>query len=387
MAPPTNVRSVEMKFTMVRNVFLQELQIVQRAISSKTTIPILTGVKIVLNEEGLTLTGSDANISIETFLSRENEKAELKIEETGAIVLLARFFGEIIRKLPENIFTFEVLENKQVHITSGKAEFTINGLDSDNYPHLPVVDSHNQIALPVHVLNNLINETVFSVSQHESRPILTGVHLVLEGSQLLAVATDSHRLSQRVIPAEHESEGFSIVVPGKSLVELSRSLQNEEETVEISIMENQVLFRTKTMYFYSRLLEGNYPDTSRLIPNSFNTEIGFYVPAFLAAIERASLLSHEGRNNIVRLSIDSDKVVLYGFSPEIGKVEEVLSYKEVTGDPIEISFNPDYMKDALNAFGAMDINVKFISPIRPFILEPAENELQFIQLITPVRTN
>lgn len=387
MAPPTNVRSVEMKFTMVRNVFLQELQIVQRAISSKTTIPILTGVKIVLNEEGLTLTGSDANISIETFLSRENEKAELKIEETGAIVLLARFFGEIIRKLPENIFTFEVLENKQVHITSGKAEFTINGLDSDNYPHLPVVDSHNQIALPVHVLNKLINETVFSVSQHESRPILTGVHLVLEGSQLLAVATDSHRLSQRVIPAEHESEGFSIVVPGKSLVELSRSLQNEEETVEISIMENQVLFRTKTMYFYSRLLEGNYPDTSRLIPNSFNTEIGFYVPAFLAAIERASLLSHEGRNNIVRLSIDSDKVVLYGFSPEIGKVEEVLSYKEVTGDPIEISFNPDYMKDALNAFGAMDINVKFISPIRPFILEPAENELQFIQLITPVRTN
>lgn len=376
-----------MKFTMVRNVFMQELQTVQRAISSKTTIPILTGVKIVLSDDGLTLTGSNANISIETLLSKENETAELDIEATGAIVLQARFFGEIIRKLPEKKFTLEVLENNQVNITSGKADFTINGLDADNYPHLPVIDSQNQIQIPVHVLNKLINETVFSVSQHESRPILTGVHFILADNHLLAVATDSHRLSQRIIPIEQVTENFDIVIPGKSLVELSRSLTNEEELVEISIMENQVLFRTKTMYFYSRLLEGNYPDTNRLIPNSFNTEIEFYVPALLAAIERASLLSHEGRNNIVRLSIDSNQVVLYGYSPEIGKVEEDLTYKSVDGDPIEISFNPDYMKDALNAFGGMNITVKFISPIRPFILEPTEDEMQFIQLITPVRTN
>ena len=162
---------------------------------------------------------------------------------------------------------------------------------------------------------------------------------------------------------------------------------DEEEIVEISIMENQVLFKTENMYFYSRLLEGNYPDTNRLIPSSFNTEVEFSVPSFLAAIERASLLSHEGRNNIVRLSIQSDAVILYGNSPEIGKVEESLNYVASSGDPLDISFNPDYMKAALRAFGDMSIKVKFISSIRPFTLEPTEDGVQFIQLITPVRTN
>lgn len=376
-----------MKVTLNRSTFTQELQTVQRAISSKTTMPILTGVKINLTTNGLMLTGSNADISIETFLSVDNEKAQMTIEKTGAVVLQARFFGEIIRRLPEDYFTMEVIENNQVVITSGKANFTVNGLDADSYPHLPIVDSQNQIKIPVHVLNKLISETVFAVSQHESRPILTGVHFILENEKLLAVATDSHRLSQRVIPLESGDEKFNIVIPGKSLTELSRSLADEEELVQISIMDNQVLFETKTMKFYSRLLEGTYPDTNRLIPTSFNTEIEFTVPAFLSAIERASLLSHEGRNNIVRLHIAEEGVVLYGNSPEIGKVEEVLNYEKVSGDPLDISFNPDYMKAALRAFGDTTINIRFISAIRPFTLEPTEGEAAFIQLITPVRTN
>ncbi len=376
-----------MKVTLNRSTFTQELQTVQRAISSKTTMPILTGVKIDLGNRGLTLTGSNADISIESFLSVDNEQAQMTIEKTGAVVLQARFFGEIIRRLPEDYFTMEVIENNQVLITSGKAHFTVNGLDADSYPHLPIVDSHNQIQIPVHVLNKLIGETVFAVSQHESRPILTGVHFILDNQQLLAVATDSHRLSQRVIPLESGAEKFNIVIPGKSLIELSRSLGEEEEAVKISIMDNQVLFETATMKFYSRLLEGTYPDTNRLIPTSFNTEIEFAVPEFLAAIERASLLSHEGRNNIVRLHIADDGVVLYGNSPEIGKVEEVLNYEKVSGDPLDISFNPDYMKAALRAFGPTTISIRFISAIRPFTLEPTEGQGEFIQLITPVRTN
>jgi DNA polymerase III, beta subunit len=376
-----------MKVTLNRSIFTQELQTVQRAISTKTTMPILTGVKISLSNAGLTLTGSNADISIESFLSVTNEKAQMTIERTGSVVLQARFFGEIIRRLPEDYFTLEVIESNQVIITSGKANFTVNGLDAESYPHLPIVDSQNQIQIPIHVLNKLISETVFAVSQHESRPILTGVHFVLENQKLLAVATDSHRLSQRVIPLESDVESFNIVIPGKSLTELSRSFVDEEEQVQISIMDNQVLFETTNMKFYSRLLEGTYPDTNRLIPTSFNTEIEFSVPSFLAAIERASLLSHEGRNNIVRLHIAEDGVVLYGNSPEIGKVEEDLTYEQVSGDPIDISFNPDYMKAALRAFGDMTIKIRFISAIRPFTLEPTEGEAAFIQLITPVRTN
>lgn len=376
-----------MKVTLNRNAFLAELATVQRAISSKTTIPILTGVKIVLSDEGLALTGSNADISIETFLPVTDEKAEMHIETTGAIVLQARFFNEIIRKLPENHLSLEVLSNNQVSITSGKAAFTVNGLDAESYPHLPVIDEKNQLKLPVRVLNKLINETTFAVSMHESRPILTGVHFVLNSSELLAVATDSHRLSQRVIPVEQAIEDFNIVIPGKSLLELSKSFKDEEELVEISIMENQVLFKTANMYFYSRLLEGNYPDTNRLIPTSFNTEIEFQVPELLSAIDRASLLSHEGRNNIVKLSISPDSVILYGNSPEIGNVEEALSYKNIQGEALDISFNPDYMKAALKAFGEGEIVVKFISAIRPFTLEPTDTETAFVQLITPVRTN
>ncbi len=376
-----------MKVTLHRGTFIQELQTVQRAISSKTTIPILTGVKIQLSHQGLTLTGSNADISIETFLSATNEKANMQIEQTGAIVLQARFFGEIVRRLPEETFTLEVIENNQVLITSGKASFTVNGLDADNYPHLPVVETNQQLTIPVEVLNQLINETVFAVSQHESRPILTGVHMTLKNNQLVAVATDSHRLSQRTIPLESHSDQIDIVIPGKSLTELSRSLAETDEQIDISIMENQVLFETETMKFYSRLLEGTYPDTNRLIPTSFNTEIEFSVPALLAAIERASLLSHEGRNNIVKLSITDQDVILYGNSPEVGKVEESLSYDKVSGDPLDISFNPDYMKAALRAFGDTTIAIKFISAIRPFTLEPTEGQASFIQLITPVRTN
>ncbi|MGO2267679.1 DNA polymerase III subunit beta [Vagococcus salmoninarum] len=376
-----------MKLTINRTTFMNELSTAQRAISSKTTIPILTGVKIVLTDEGLSLTGSNADISIETFLAKDDKKAQMLIEKTGAIVLQSRFFGEIIRKLPEDLFTLEVLENNQVAITSGAAEFVVNGLDPDNYPHLPIIDENNQLKIPVRVLNKIISETGFAVSMHESRPILTGVHFIQSNSELLAVATDSHRLSQRVIPVENAVEDFDIVIPGKSLLELSRSFKDEEEVVEISIMENQVLFKTKTMYFYSRLLEGKYPDTNRLIPSSFNTEIEFSVPALLSAIERASLLSHEGRNNIVKLAITADEVTIYGNSPEIGNVQEELTYQKVTGEPLEISFNPDYMKDALKAFGGIDVVVKFISPIRPFTLEPVDSDISFIQLITPVRTN
>lgn len=376
-----------MKVTLNRSAFLEELATVQRAISGKTTIPILTGVKIVLTNEGLTLTGSNADISIETFLSVEDDKANMIIEKTGAIVLQARFFNEIIRKLPETTLSLELIENNQLVITSGKALFKVNGLNPENYPHLPIVDNEKSLKLPVRVLNKLISETVFAASLQESRPILTGVHFILNQGALMGVATNSHRLSQRVINLEQSDHDFDVVIPAKSLQELSRSFKDEDEVVEMNIMENQVLFKTSNMNFYSRLLEGNYPDTARLIPTNFNTEIDFNVPELLAAIDRASLLSHEGRNNIVKLSIDSEQVTIYGNSPEIGNVEESLSFKKVSGEPIDISFNPDYMKDSLKSFGNIDVTIKFISPIRPFTLQPKDEEINFIQLITPVRTN
>lgn len=378
-----------MKFSINRALFIKTLNDVQRAISAKTTIPILTGLKLLLSQEGLTLTGSDADISIEATLATSDEKNQLVIEETGAIVLPARFFSEIVKKLPEDQMTVAVGDNFQTTIRSGKSEFTINGLDANNYPHLPEIAGQNPFSISTDVLKQLIHQTVIAVSNQESRPILTGVHLVLNNGEMLAVATDSHRLAQRKLNVDLPAEtNYDVIIPGKSLIELSRTLADDVDHVELRIAENQVLFKAGNLAFYSRLLEGNYPDTARLIPTSSSTQIEFNAPVLLAAIERASLLSHESRNNVVRLTLNSAEqtAIIYGNSPDVGNVEEALQFENLSGEDLEISFNPDYMKDALRSFGQTTININFTSALRPFTLVPSEDQEHYIQLITPVRT-
>ncbi|KRL96789.1 DNA polymerase III subunit beta [Liquorilactobacillus satsumensis] len=378
-----------MKFTVNRTAFLKSLSDVQRAISTKTTIPILTGLKLKLEARGLTLTGSDADISIETFIAADDDNAELQIEQPGQIVLAARIFSEIVKKLPEKTMTFEVTENYQTEITSGSASFTIKGLDADNYPRLPEIDAEEKLEFKGDLLKQLIGQTVIAVSTQESRPILTGIHLVIKEGELLAVATDSHRLSQRKIalPAA-QNANYDIIIPGRSLNELAKMIPEEADKISLRISENQVLFDLGKTTFYSRLLEGNYPDTERLIPKTAETSIEFNAADFLAAIERASLLSHEGQNNVVKLVLETavQKATIYGNSPEVGNVEEELHFQNLTGNDIEISFNPDYMKDALRSFGQTTVTVAFTLPLRPFTLVPSEDHEHFVQLITPVRT-
>ncbi|KRN09228.1 DNA polymerase III subunit beta [Liquorilactobacillus mali] len=377
-----------MKFTVNRLEFIKSLTDVQRAISTKTTIPILTGLKLKLEAKGLTLTGSDADISIETFIPADDDKAQLQVEEPGQVVLTARIFSEIIKKLPEDVLTLEVTENYQTEILSGNASFSIKGLNAENYPHLPEITTEDTLNLESDVLKQIIGQTVIAVSTQESRPILTGIHLTIKNGQLSAVATDSHRLSQRKIAIAADNVSYDIIVPGKSLSELSKMIGEDAAQVEVRISENQVLFKFNNTTFYSRLLEGNYPDTDRLIPKNSDTEIDFNASEFLASIERASLLSHAGQNNVVKLALDTEnqKATIYSNSPEIGNVEEELKFQRLSGNDIEISFNPDYMKDALRSFGQSTITISFNAPLRPFTLVPSEDQEHFIQLITPVRT-
>ncbi|WP_062532615.1 DNA polymerase III subunit beta [Jeotgalibaca dankookensis] len=382
-----------MKFTINRSKFIKYLTDVQRAISSRTTIPVLTGVKITIDKDGLMLSGSDSDISIEIYIPVADESNQLEVIEEGGIVLPAKIFNEIVRKMSDETITIEVGENLQTSITSAKAAFNINSIDVESYPNFPVIDSNEVITLPTTLFKQVIQHTVIATSTQESRPILTGVNITIENGQLKAVATDSHRLSQRIIPIEVpeslKENSYKIIIPGKSLIELSKIVENQD-TIEMMVTQNQVLFRAENLYFYSRLLEGYYPDTNRLIPANDSTKLTINANDLLQATDRASLLSHEGKNNVIKLTLTDDHVELSGNSPEIGTVEEALNYIEATGDPLVISFNPDYLKDALRTFGHQNVVFGFTAPIRPFTVVPADDNSDiaqsFIQLITPVRT-
>lgn len=377
-----------MKFTINRTAFLRYFNDVSRAIPSKTAISILTGLKLDLTNDGLQLTGSNADISIESFLPVSDEELDLQVESVGAVVLSARFFGEVVKRLPDETFTFDVGDNFQTVLTSGQSEFTINGFDANNYPRLPEIEEQNELKINADILRDLINQTVLAVSNQESRPILTGVHFMIDGNGLLAVATDSHRLAQRRLDLENITGTYNLVIPGKSLLELGRMLADLKEDVSLKINENQVLFSFGNTKFYSRLLEGNYPDTTKLIPTDASTTLQLAAGDLLSAIDRASLLSHASRSNVVRLILNpaNNVATLSSTSPDVGTTEENLQISTLTGDELDISFNPDYMKDALRAFGATDIILAFTTNLRPFTLYPSEDKEHYIQLITPVRT-
>ncbi|MBD7894178.1 DNA polymerase III subunit beta [Limosilactobacillus sp. Sa3CUN2] len=378
-----------MKFTINRSAFISQLNNVLRAISSKTTIPILTGLKMVVANDSITLTGSNSDITIESVMSANDENYELKIDEPGSIVLPARFFSEIVKKLPDKHVTIEVTSGFQADITSGNAKFQINGQDAENFPHLPEVEADNPVVLANDILKEVIRQTVIAVSKQESRPILAGIHVTLRDGLLTAVATDSHRLAQRKVNLEGIGDvNYDVIIPGKSLDELSGMISDVKDDVKMQVTDNQVLFIFGNTHFYSRLLEGNYPETSQLIPDSADTTIELDAGAFLSSIDRASLLSHESRNDVVKLTIKPGEnlVRISGDSPDIGMVEENVATSSVEGNDLEISFNPNYMKDALRSFGQSTVKVSFTSPLRPFTLVPTEDTENFVHLITPVRT-
>ncbi|EDO1156878.1 DNA polymerase III subunit beta [Listeria innocua] len=380
-----------MKFVIERDRLVQAVNEVTRAISARTTIPILTGIKIVVNDEGVTLTGSDSDISIEAFIPLiKNDEVIVEVESFGGIVLQSKYFGDIVRRLPEENVEIEVTTNYQTNISSGQASFTLNGLDPMEYPKLPEVTDGKNIKIPINVLKNIIRQTVFAVSAIEVRPVLTGVNWIIKNNKLSAVATDSHRLALREIPLETNiDEEYNIVIPGKSLAELNKILDDASESIEMTLANNQILFKLKDLLFYSRLLEGSYPDTSRLIPTDTKSELVINSRAFLQAIDRASLLARENRNNVIKLmTLENGQVEVSSNSPEVGNVSENVFSQSFTGEEIKISFNGKYMMDALRAFEGDDIQISFSGTMRPFVLRPkdATNPNEILQLITPVRT-
>ncbi|WP_096438040.1 DNA polymerase III subunit beta [Alteribacter populi] len=379
-----------MKFTIHREQFVQSVQHVSKAISSRTTIPILTGIKIDATDEGVTLTGSDSDISIECFIPKEDDENEyVEIEEEGSIVLQAKVFADIVKKLPENKIELTVQDQFATTLKSGSSVFNLNGLDPEEYPRLPQIEEDSVFKLPTDLLKNIIRQTVFAVSTVETRPVLTGVHWQIEDGELTCTSTDSHRLAVRKAMAETNTDDLqfsNVIIPGRSLSELSKILDDSDEWIDIIVTENQILFKAKNILFFSRLLDGNYPATSNMIPNTSKTGLKLDTKVLLQATERALLLSRDGKNNVVNMkTMENGQVEITSITPEVGKVTEDLQSIELTGEELRISFNGKNLIDALKVVDSSEIHVTFTGAMSPFVLKPVDHD-NTLHLFSPVRT-
>lgn len=377
-----------MKFQIKKKYLLNSIQAVSNAISSRTVIPILTGMKIDVVQSKIILTGSNSDITIQSHIPIQVDDEEIISDvEPGSIVLPVPHFPEIIKKLPEELVTITVEENFKTVITSGKAVFTLYGQSSSEYPQIKIDEGEKQLNIKCKDLKTLIRQTVFAVSPMETRPILTGVNVTIEDKLLTFTATDSHRLALRSFPIEsHQLETTNVVIPGKSLQELNKIFDDNDETIHMEILNNQVLFYTENIYFLSRLLSGNYPETARLIPTESKTTLDVFTKDLVHTIERAALLSSRDQNNVIRLdTIDQNSIEISSNSPEIGNVKEQLGAISIKGEELKISFSSRYMLDTLRTIDSERVQINFTGAMRPFVIKTPEEE-NILQLILPVRT-
>lgn len=364
---------------------------VTKAISGKAIIPILSGLHLVAKNNRLILTGSDSELSIRTFLNvNEDEVDSIEILQEGSIVLPAKKFERIIRSMPNKMITIKSKEDNknQIEIISGKSCFTLNGMAGDEYPKMPNIDGKG-FSIKGMELKSLIERTIYAVSKSESKPILNGVKLFFENGQLGMVATDAYRLARVVGDIFQNETEETITIPGNTLKEIP-SLLSDSDEVLIKIASNQVVFKTENVYILSRLLEGKYPETDRLIPTDYKTLLTVDRKSFLGAIERSAILA-ENDHPVVKLTITKENsgifksVELSHTSLELGESKEQIIVDEIEGEELTISFNPNYMIDALKRIEEEKIIIEFNGAMRPFILKPFDKS-NLIHLILPMRT-
>lgn len=372
-----------MKFSIKKEILLENLNNVIKAVSTKNVIPVLGGIKFNLTEEGLFLTSTNNEIDIESFIEK---KYIDNLEKTGTIVIPGKFLIEIIRKLRDGIINIEVVDGLKLLIFNDNSNFSLNGIDSSEFPNINLDISTNPIILSKKVIKNIFNQTLFATSTQESRPILTGVNFKIENNNMECIATDSYRLAKKYIELDQTTDNLiNIVIPGRNIGELIKILNDEDENVEVHIFSNKILFKFDNILFQSRLLNGSFPDTSRLIPNDFLYEIQVNLNEFYEVIDRASLLTNEREKNVIKFETKGNEAIVSSNIPEIGKVEEKLNINKNNPSDIKISFSSKYMMEALRTINSQNIRIYLNSDVKPIILKNDEDE-NLLQLILPIKT-
>ncbi|PKM80453.1 MAG: DNA polymerase III subunit beta [Firmicutes bacterium HGW-Firmicutes-14] len=369
---------LSLKFSASKDSLSYVVQVVQRAVSTKNPLPVLSGILLKVNEGNLTLTATDLELGIECTVP-------VTVEEEGGVVLPARYLGDIVRRLPDVKIRVEVnKENNNTCIRYGQSEFNLLGISAGDFPMLPTVDGETTISIKQDLLKNMIRQVGFSVSSDDNRPIFTGVLMEIEKGTIKLVATDTHRLAYRLgnIGEKETDLVKSVIIPGKTLNELNRIMSGEDDDLKIAFGDNQVVFEMPGIRFISRLIEGQFPNYKQVIPQGCKSKIKIKTRDLLESTERASLLAKEG-SNVVRFSVEKNNMIISSNSPEIGKIEEQIPV-ETEGEETQIAFNSRYIIDVLKVIDAEEILLELTGSLSPGIIKPADNE-NYIYLILPIR--
>lgn len=369
-----------MKVICSRDNLLEGVNTVQKAVATKTTLPVLEGILIEADDK-IKLTGYDLEIGIESYVDAD-------IKSVGSIVLNSRMFGDIIRRLPDAPVLMELKDNYVIAIECENTFYEIKGMSSEGYPPLPSVHRENGIKISQGILKDMIKQTIMAISTDENRQILTGSLLEYKEGEyqkgmLTIVSIDGYRLALRTVAPENVMDDMRLVIPGKTLNEISKIIQSEDDDLYIYTAGNQILFDMGNCILVSRLLEGEYLNYMGIIPKEYETKITVNTKELLACFERASLIIiSDERRYPVKLSISDDRMIITS-NTDVGNAREEIRL-EMEGEKLDISFNPRYFIEALRVIDNELINIYFTTNIGPCTIKPVQGD-DFVYLILPIK--
>jgi len=354
---------------------LQEgISIASKAITGKTTMPILEGIYISATKEGLTLIGSDIDVSIETKVSAD-------VIEEGKVVIDSKIFGEIIRKLSNSEVKIETLENDIIQITCEKSVFNIVYMNAADFPAIPTINEDLTVEVPQNILKNMIKGTSFAIAQDETRPILQGILFEVKNKSLNLVALDGYRLAVKSEFLDN-TNNIEVVIPGKTLNEVSKILEDKEDIVKITFTQNHILFNLSDTKIISRLLDGKFVNYLSLLPQEYKLLVNINKQELQNGLERASLMAKDGNSNLIKLDFQEENVIITSNS-QLGKVREEVSIN-MQGEGVQIAFNSRYLLDVLKNMEEDEVVMEMTSGISPCVIK-GKNMNNAKYLVLPVR--
>jgi DNA polymerase-3 subunit beta len=366
-----------MKLICSKSELQKSVNISLKAVSSKTTMPILECILINASASEITFTSNDMELGIET-------KVQGIIEEKGIVALDAKLFSEIIRKLPDNEVVIQTDDKLNTTITCEKAKFTIPGRDGEDFAYLPMIEKNDGIVLSQYTLKEVIRQTIFSIATNENNKLMTGELFEIKDNILKVVSLDGHRIAIRKIELKESYGDKKVVVPGKTLNEISKILSGEvEDQVQIFFTDNHIVFEFDDTVVVSRLIEGEYFRIEQMLSSDYETKIKINKREFLNCIDRATLFVKEGEKKPIIINIEGNQMVL-NINSQIGSMNEDIDIAK-EGKDIMIGFNPRFLIDALKVIDDEEITIYLVNPKAPcFIKDETES---YIYLILPVNFN